>query len=82
MEEGILADGVAVVALVGEQSLRPHVLLLHQRIIGRGVVRFAGRDDEAEWETLAIRAGMDFTRKAAARAAKALILRPPFAPAA
>jgi len=43
---------------------------------------FARRDDEAERETFAVRAGMNFTREAAARAAETLILSPPFAPAA
>ena len=82
MEPGIFADGVAVITLVAEQRLWANIIGLHQRIVGRRIVCFARRDDEAERETFAVRAGMDFTREAAARAAKTLILSPPFAPAA
>jgi len=81
VEPGIFANGIAVIASVGEQRLRPNVAL-HQCFVGRRIVRFARCDDEAERETFAVRAGMDFTREAAARAAKTLILSPPFAPAA
>jgi hypothetical protein len=42
----------------------------------------ARREDEAERETFTVRAGMDFTREAAARAAKTLAASPPLAPAA
>lgn len=82
IEPGIFADGVAVIAAVGEQRLLAYLVEIQQRIVSRCVVRFARRDYEAEREALAVRAGMNFTRKAAARAAKTLFLSPPFAPAA
>jgi len=82
VEPGLFADGIAVVASIGEQRLRADIVSLHQRVVGRRVVRFAGRDDEAKRKAFAVRAGVNFARKAAARAAKTLVLSPPFAPAA
>lgn len=48
----------------------------HQFIVGGCVVRFARRDDKAKRQTFAIGAGMKLARKAAARAAKTLVLSP------
>ena len=82
VEPRVLANGVAVIASVGEQRLGAIIVGLHQRIIGRCIMRFARREDEAERQTFAVGAGVNFARKAAARTAKSLFLSPPFAPAA
>lgn len=82
VEPGILADGVAVVAAIAKQCLRAILVQVHQLFIGRRVVRFARREDEAEREPVAVGAGVNLAREAAARTAKSLALSPPFAPAA
>jgi hypothetical protein len=49
---------------------------------GGTVMRLAGRQDDADRQALTVCAKVDFGRKATTRAAKILVLRPPFAPAA
>lgn len=74
--------GIAVIPLVGQQHSGAGLCVLDQGIVGGRIMGFARREDEAERQTFAVCAGMDFTREAAARAAKTLAASPPLAPAA
>src|SRR5947209_5629140 len=57
--------------------------ILHQRIVAFDLMRFAAGHVESQRVALGVRAEMDFSREAAARAAERfLILIPPFTPAA
>ena len=72
-----VADGVAVVALVGQHDLGVGVVLGHEVGEGGAVVGLAGRQQERDWKTLSVGPGVDFGREATARAAKSLVLSPP-----
>lgn len=76
------ADGVAVVALVGEQGVGDAVGQVDQRAVGRAVRRFARREVERERAAAGITDTVNFTGEPAPRAAKSLFASPPFAPAA
>ncbi len=78
----LVSDSVAVIALVGQHDLEVGVMLGHEVGKSRTVVRLARRQQERDWKTLSVGPGMDFGREATARAAKSLVLSPPFAPAA
>ena len=79
----IVANFVAVVALVAEESVRIHIVKFHQRIIAFDLVHLAAGDIESQRVAFGVRAEVDFGREAAARAAERfLILIPPFTPAA
>ena len=54
MELGIFSDRIAVVASIGEQHLRVDIVCRNQCVICSRFVRFARRDDEAEWETFTV----------------------------
>ncbi len=82
MYPAVVPDRVAVVAFVGQQDFGAALLIFDQCVVGRCVVGFTRREDEAEREAFTVRAGMDFTREATARAAKTLATSPPLAPAA
>ena len=77
-----IADGVAVVAFVGQHEVRVGVILGHQIIESGAVMGFSRCQQERDWKTLSVGPGVDLGRKATARAAKSLIFGPPFAPAA
>ncbi len=66
MDQQFLTQEVAVVALVGEKQSR--FADRHGQQVSNGIVirSFATRQDEAEWASLTICAGVDFRRKAAA----------------
>ena len=79
----IVANFVAVVALVAEESVRIHIVKFHQRIIAFDLVHLVAGDIESQRVAFGVRAEVDFGREAAARAAERfLILIPPFTPAA
>lgn len=76
------ANGVAVVALVGEQGIGDAFGQVDQRGVGRAVRRFAGREVEGKRTAAGISDTVNFTGEPAPRAAKSLFASPPFAPAA
>ena len=78
----LVADGIAVVALVAQHDRRIGVALSHQVVESCAVVGLARGQQKRDWKTLSVGPGVDFGRKATARAAKSLVLSPPFAPAA
>ena len=78
----VFAEGVAVVALVGDQDLGLWAGLVHDRFIARIVGDLAAREGDGDGKAKAVGPQMDLGREATARAAKILILSPPFAPAA
>ena len=75
------ADGVAVVALVGEHRGRRRRVLGHQVVVGGHVGGLARRHDEADGEPFRIRSGMNLGREAAARTADSNAMNPPLPPA-
>ena len=76
------ADGVAVVALVGDQGVGGAVGQVDQRVVALAVRRLAAGEVEGERASLGIAETMNLTGEPAPRAAKRLSLSPPFAPAA
>lgn len=72
------ADGVGVIAFVGEQRLDPIAEQPEQRAEAAHVVRLARCQDEAEWPSVSVAAGMEFGGEAATRAAEPLGLLIPF----
>lgn len=77
-----LADGVAVVALVGEEVGGARFGERHHRFERRAVRRLAAGEVEGEGQASGIAETMNFTGEPAPRAAKSLLASPPFAPAA
>ncbi len=73
----LVSDGVAVIALVGQHDCGVGIVLGHEVCEGRAVMGLAGRQEERDWKTLSVGPGVDFGRKATARAAKSLVLSPP-----
>lgn len=82
MHQQVLAKGVAVVSLVGEECFGPGNWHGHQRIDGAAVRGLAAGEDEAERTSLIVPSGMALSRKTAARSTKSRLMSPPFAPAA
>lgn len=78
----IVADGVAVVGLVGDQVVGPRLGERFEGVERRRVVRFATGEVERERQASGIAETMNFTGEPAPRAAKSLFASPPFAPAA
>lgn len=78
----VVADDVAVVALVGEQGAGRRIGQRHQRVVAFAVRGFAGREVEGERSALGISDTVNFTGEPAPRAAKRLFAGPPFPPAA
>lgn len=78
----VFADGIAVVALVGEEIGRTRFGERHHRFERRAVRRFAAGEMEGEGQASGIAETMNFTGEPAPRAAKSLLASPPFAPAA
>lgn len=76
------ADRIAIVAFVGKKVFRLGVGQVHQVFERRAVGRFAAREVEGERDTGGIAETMNFTGEPAPRAAKSLVVSPPFAPAA
>ena len=75
------ADGVAIIAFVGEHqagSSDRHVQQGFEGIVVGGLATF---QDEAKSASLTVCAGVDLARKAAAASTKPLLMSPPFAPA-
>jgi hypothetical protein len=58
------------------------VTLLHQLVIGRDVMCLALAEHRADAKAFRVAAEVDFGGEPATRAAKCLVLRPPFLPAA
>ena len=77
-----VADGVAVVALVGDQVNGALLGERGQGVERRAVGRFAACEVEREREAAGITETMNFTGEPAPRAAKRLFASPPLAPAA
>ena len=82
LEQQAGPDVVAVVALVGQHQLRLGDGQFDQVVDGLVVGGLAARENETERASLTVGAGVDFARKAAAASTKALLMSPPFAPAA
>ena len=78
----VVADRIAVVALVGEQRAGRVEWQRHQRVVALAVRRFAAGEMEAERSAEGVSDTMNFTGEPAPRAAKRLFASPPFAPAA
>ena len=76
------ADGVAVVGLVAKQRAGFALRQVDQRVVGLAVVRLAAGEVEGERPAAGITDQVNLTGEPAPRAAKALSLSPPFAPAA
>ena len=76
------ADGIAVVALVGDQVTGRRFGERGDRFELRAVGRLTACEVEAEWQAGGITETMNFTGEPAPRAAKSLFASPPFAPAA
>ena len=64
----VLADCVAVVALVGEHCAGITVALFHQFVIGCDVMRLAFTQRRADGEAISVAAEMDLGSEAAPRA--------------
>ena len=78
----VLANGFAIVALVSEHLFGIAVNIVHQRWSGGDIVGLAGRDHDADGQTLGVGACIDLGREAAARTAERVTLGSPFPPAA
>lgn len=78
----IVANGVGIVALVGEQRRAGLLWQLDQDFVRLAVGRFAGREVEAERDTAGVTDTVNLTGEPAPRLAKSLFASPPFAPAA
>jgi hypothetical protein len=79
----LIPDRIAVVSLVADEGVDPIAQHAQERHEALRVVRLAGRQQEAEGTTLAVAAGVDLGREAAARAPEPLpILSPFFRPTA
>ena len=76
-DANLLPDSVTVVSLVGQHDLGIGLILGHEVGEGGAVVGLAGRQEERDRKTLSVGPGVDFGRKATARAAKSLVLSPP-----
>ena len=76
------ANGVGVVALVGEQVSGARRRARGHRLERRAVRRLAAGEVEDERDAVGITETMNFTGEPAPRAAKSLFASPPFAPAA
>ena len=77
-----IANGVGVIAFVGEEIARLHITE-RVDVFERGAVRrFARREVEGERDSFGVTETMNFTGEPAPRAAKSLFASPPFAPAA
>lgn len=76
------ANGIGVVALVGEHVAGPRLGARGHGFERRAVRRLAGREVEDERDASGITETMNFTGEPAPRAAKSLFASPPFAPAA
>ena len=72
------ADGVGVIALIGEKRLDPVGQHPEQRSTAFHVVSLSGRQDEAQRSALTIAAGVQLGRQAASRTTKPLSLLIPF----
>ena len=71
----IVADGIAVVALVADQHLRLRPRLIHHRAEGLGVGSLAGCQDEGDGEPETVRAEVDLGREATTRTADIVVRR-------
>src|SRR6516162_1051033 len=78
----VLADRIAVIALVGEHGAGITVALLHQLVIGGDIMCLALAQHRADGKPRGVAAEVDLGGEAAARAAERLVLNPPFSPAA
>jgi hypothetical protein len=78
----LVANGLAVVALVTEHLVGITVDLLHQGREGGDIVRLPRRNHDADRQALRVGAGVDLGREAATRTAERVALGPPFPPAA
>jgi hypothetical protein len=73
-----LADGVGIIALVGQQSIDPIRDHAHQRAEALDIVRLPRRQNESEWAALGITPGVELGGEPTARPAEPLCLLSPF----
>lgn len=78
----LLADRVAVIALVGEEVIGPLLGQRHHVLERRAIGRLATGEVEGERDAGGVTETMNLTGEPAPRAAKSLFASPPFAPAA
>src|SRR6266567_4492305 len=79
----VVANAVAVVALVADELGGVDLMQLHQRVTTFDLMHLAAGHIDGQRIALTVRAKLDFRGEAAARAAERFpILIPPFAPAA
>ena len=76
------AEGIGIVAAIGEKDLRFRAFGIEQRQSTGVVGGLAGCDVDGYGETCAVGAEMNFGRKPTARAPETLSRSPPLAPAA
>jgi hypothetical protein len=71
----VVADGIAVVALVGDQHLRLGPRLIHHRAEALGVGGLAGCQDECDGEPETVLTEVDLGREATTRTADIVVRR-------
>jgi len=82
MPDQVCTDRIAVVTLVGEETIGPFLGQRHHVLERRAVGRLAAGEMEGERDAGRVTETMNFTGEPAPRAAKRLFASPPFAPAA
>jgi hypothetical protein len=78
----VAADGVAIVAFVGQHRFRVGQVVVHQVRVAGHVRRLARGQAEANGKALRIRPGVDLGREPTARTANTVAMNPPLPPAA
>ena len=76
------ADGVGIIALVGNENFRIGRFGVHHEVVALVVRDFPAGDFRRDGEPFGVRPEVDFRGEAAFRTAETLFLSPPFAPAA
>ncbi|MBB5751631.1 hypothetical protein GGQ63_000674 [Prosthecomicrobium pneumaticum] len=71
----VLADGVAVVALVGDQDPRGRATFIRDRLVALGVGGLAGGQDEGDGQAEAVGTEVDLGREATTRTADIVVRR-------
>lgn len=79
----LLADGIGIIAAVGEERFDAVTDHPEERRKALNVVSLAGRQHEAEWEASGVASGVEFGGEASPRSAEPLcLLSPLFKPTA
>lgn len=78
----VIADGIGIVSLIGQERLRLSFRQVDQIVVSLAVRRFSRREVEGDGATSSITETVNFTGEPAPRAAKSSSMNPPFPPAA